>query len=195
MKKYLKMLLFVFVLGSVVSGVFIGMEAWTGPLIRANADNELRSTILDHLDISHTTADLNDIFDENIITVESDDFTFFEHADSGMVSFEFLGGGVWGPIYGIITLEEDMETIRKITVLEQEETPGLGGVVASRDYLDNFTGIRFLPDIEINIPGSEPNRENEVDSITGATRTSDAFEGILNNTFSRFIEAFSQMES
>ena len=124
-----------------------------------------------------------------------DDFTFFRHEASGAVSYEFLGGGVWGPIYGIITLEDDLETIRQITVLEQEETPGLGGIVASRAYLDNFRGIKMFPELEINIPGSEPNKDNEVDSITGATRTSNAFRDILNNAFVEFTQAFSQAES
>jgi len=195
MKRYLKMLLFIIILGSIVSGIFIGMEAWTGPLIRANADNELKSTILDHFGVSYTTATLNAVFDENVDILKVEDFTFFEHKNSGAVSYEFLGGGVWGPIYGIITLEDDLETIRQITVLEQEETPGLGGIVASKAYLDNFKGKKMVPELEINIPGSDANKDNEVDSITGATRTSNAFEGILNNDFTKFVEAISQIES
>jgi len=195
MKKYLKMILFVIILGSIVSGIFIGMEAWTGPMIRANADNELKSTILDHFGVSYTTATLNEVFDENVEIYEVEEFTFFSHKNSGAVSYEFLGGGVWGPIYGIITLEDDFETIREITVLEQEETPGLGGIVASRAYLDNFRGKKMVPELEINIPGSDPNKDNEVDSITGATRTSNAFETILNSDFARFAEAISQIES
>jgi len=195
MKKYLKMVLFIIILGSIVSGIFIGMEAWTGPMIIANADNELKSTVLDHFGISYTTATLNDIFEENVDILQVEEFTFFSHKNSGAVSYEFLGGGVWGPIYGIITLEDDFETIREITVLEQEETPGLGGIVASRAYLDNFRGKKMVPELEINIPGSDTNKDNEVDSITGATRTSNAFESILNSDFTKFVEAISQMES
>jgi Na+-transporting NADH:ubiquinone oxidoreductase subunit C len=195
MKRYLKMILFIILLGSIVSGIFIGMEIWTGPLIKANADNDLKSTILNHSDISYTTAALNNIYEENIEEGQIGDFIFYNHIESGAVSFEFTGGGVWGPIYGIITLESDYETIRSITVLEQEETPGLGGIVASRAYLQNFIGKKMVPELEINIPGSEPNKDNEVDSITGATRTSSAFEIILNNSFTEFVEIISQMES
>lgn len=195
MKKYLRMLFFIIILGSIVSGIFIGMEAWTGPLISANADNELKSTILEHFGVSFTTATLNDVFDDNVDVVISSDFTFYRHNTSGAVSYEFSGGGVWGPIYGIITLEDDFETIRQITVLEQEETPGLGGIVASKAYLDNFSGKKMVPSLEINRPDSEENKENEVDSITGATRTSNAFRDILNNNFAEFAEVISTMES
>ena len=195
MKKYLKMILFIVVMGSIVSGIFIGMEIWTGPLISANADNDLKSTILSHSEIYYTTATLNTIFEENIEMDQTGDFVFYTHKDSGAVSFEFTGGGVWGPIYGILTLENDYETVRRITVLEQEETPGLGGVVASMAYLSKFKGKKMVPQLEINIPGSEPNKDNEVDSITGATRTSSAFETILNNSFTEFNEIISQMGS
>ena len=195
MKKYPKMILFVILLGSSVSGIFIGTEVWTGPLIKANADNDLKSTILNHSDISYTTATLNTIFEESIEKGQVGDFVFYNHMETGAVSFEFTGGGVWGPIYGIITLESDYETIRSITVLEQEETPGLGGIVASRAYLENFIGKKMVPELEINIPGSEPNKDNEVDSITGATRTSSAFETILNHSFTEFVQIISQTES
>lgn len=183
MKQYLRMITFVVVLGILTSGVFVGMEIWTGPLIEANAASELKSTILDANGINYTTATINDIFDQNISVESIDGITLYFNKNTGSVSYEFSGGGVWGPILGIITLESDYVTIKEIKVLQQEETPGLGGVVATRNYLSQFGGKKFLPTIEINIPDGQPNKANEVDSISGATRTSRAFQTILNTAY------------
>lgn len=182
-KRYLQMIQFVFVMGIATSLVFVGMELWTAPLIAANAANELRSAVLNANQVEFTTATINSVFEDEIEEVVVDGFTFFVARESGNISFEFAGGGVWGPIEGVVTLAPDLETIVNIRVLEQQETPGLGGIVATEGYLSQFVGIRFTPNIQINKPDGAPNAPNEVDSITGATRTSTAFEGMLNEAY------------
>ncbi len=183
MKHYFEMMRFVLIMGLLTSGIFIGMEAWTGPLIEANASIELKSIILDANDISYTTGNINQIFDEEIEMIIEQDTMLYVGRSTGKVSYEFSGGGVWGPIIGIITLQPDLETIQQIRIVQQEETPGLGGIVATIPYLTKFEGVKLSPALEINIPDGNPNKVNEVDSITGATRTSKAFEGILNTSF------------
>ena len=72
-----------------------------------------------------------------------------------------------------------------ISILEQSETPGLGGIVAERWYLDTYQGVVFAtasPYIIIR-HGQEDNLVNEVDAITGGTRTSEKFMEILNTTY------------
>lgn len=193
MKRYLKMVWFILILGSLTSVVFVGMEVWTRPLIDANAANELKSIVLSANDISFNTGNISTVFDENIEVKEIGEFTFYIEKNSGRVSYQFSGGGVWGPIIGIITLENDKETIRQIRIMQQEETPGLGGVVADLKYLAKYVGIKIVPKIEINIPDSSPNKPNEVDSITGATRTSKAFEQILNDSYADALSALAQL--
>ncbi|MBS3991486.1 MAG: FMN-binding protein [Erysipelothrix sp.] len=192
-KRYLQMLQFVLVMGLVTSLVFVGMELWTAPLIAANSANELRSSILSSNDIAFNTGNINAVYTENVEEITVDGLMFYVVKSTGNISFEFEGGGVWGPIEGVITLAPDKETIVDIRVLEQQETPGLGGIVATRNYLSTFKGIRFLPTIEINKPDSDTNKANEVDSITGATRTSKAFEGILNETYTSRLDALAKV--
>ncbi|PKM65128.1 MAG: hypothetical protein CVU94_09095 [Firmicutes bacterium HGW-Firmicutes-19] len=193
MKRYLKMVWFILILGSLTSVVFVGMEIWTRPLIDANAANELKSIVLSANDISFNTGNISAVFDENVEIKEVGEYTFYVEKNSGRVSYQFSGGGVWGPIIGIITLESDKETIRQIRIMQQEETPGLGGVVADLKYLAKYVGIKIVPKIEINIPDSSPNKPNEVDSITGATRTSKAFEQILNDSYADVQSALAQL--
>jgi Na+-transporting NADH:ubiquinone oxidoreductase subunit C len=193
MKRYLKMVWFILILGTLTSVVFVGMEIWTRPLIDANAANELKSIVLSANDISFNTGNISAVFDENIEVEEVGDFTFYVEKNSGRISYQFSGGGVWGPIIGIITLESDKETIRQIRIMQQEETPGLGGIVADLKYLAKYVGIMIVPQIEVNIPDSATNKPNEVDSITGATRTSKAFEKILNDSYAERLSALAQL--
>lgn len=193
MKRYLSMVWFILILGTLTSVVFVGMEVWTRPLIDANAANELKSIVLSANDISFNTGNISSVFDENIETEKVGEYTFYVEKNSGRVSYQFSGGGVWGPIIGIITLENDKETIRQIRIMQQEETPGLGGVVADLKYLAKYVGIMIVPQIEVNIPDSAANKPNEVDSITGATRTSKAFEQILNDSYAERVSALAQL--
>ncbi|MDP2814720.1 MAG: FMN-binding protein [Erysipelotrichaceae bacterium] len=193
MKRYLNMVWFILILGTLTSVVFVGMEVWTRPLIDANAANELKSIVLSANDISFNTGNISAVFDENIETEKVGEYTFYVEKSSGRVSYQFSGGGVWGPIIGIITLENDKETIRQIRIMQQEETPGLGGVVADLKYLAKYVGIMIVPKIEVNIPDSAANKPNEVDSITGATRTSKAFEQMLNDNYAERVSALAQL--
>lgn len=189
MNQNIKMLLFVIILGSLTSALLLGMDYLTRDRILANQEAELKSTLLNAYDVSYSLANIHDIFDEAVEVITTDGFTFYVDNESGAVSYLFEGGGVWGPIKGIITLESDFETIRSITILEQEETPGLGGVVAEKEYLQRFEGIKMVPNILIANDSSE-NADNEVDAITGATRTSKAFELILNTAYTEHLNAW-----
>jgi Na+-transporting NADH:ubiquinone oxidoreductase subunit C len=64
-------------------------------------------------------------------------------------------------------------------------------VVAERTYLDTFVGKR----LEISIlKGATSLNANQVDAITGATRTSEAFESILNTDYNTIIGAWTAQQ-
>lgn len=198
MNKYARMMVFVSLLGTVSGGLLFGTGLLTNQLIDANADALFKSEVLTAHGVEFNFTNIHDVFASSTqtITIEGeyngDDFTytFYEDESSGIVTFGFgpsFGGGVWGPIIGLLSLESDFTTIVRISVLQQEETPGLGGVVATRAYLDTFQGktiglrdnaINIIKDLDVLTAAT-----NEVRSITGATRTSDQFDIILNNAY------------
>lgn len=194
MNTYMKMLVFVLALAVGTSAVLLGMEELTADRIEANAEIELQQTILDAYGISYNTGNINEVFASSVDVIEEDGLTLYVDTNSGAVSFEFTGGGVWGPISGVLTLESDYETIKSVTVLQQEETPGLGGVVANPQYLATFEGVLMTPELMIE-KDTSANDPNEVDSITGATRTSDAFELILNNAYEAHQSLWQSLEN
>ncbi len=193
MKQYTKMLTFVFIMGFLTSLVFVGMDALTAVRIEANKDAAIYSAVLSHNEISFNSGNLADVFNENItveeVIYEGQTLSFYINEANGNVSFMygvFALGGLWGPLRGVITLESDFQTIVNVTVLEEQETPGLGGKVKNRDFLDQFIGLVLIPEldrpVEVN-KDAAANEANEVDEISGATGTSTAFERLLNDSY------------
>jgi Na+-transporting NADH:ubiquinone oxidoreductase subunit C len=193
MKQYTKMLTFVFIMGFLTSLVFVGMDALTAERIEANKDAAIYSAVLSHNEISFNSGNLADVFNENItveeVIYEGQTLSFYINEANGNVSFMygvFALGGLWGPLRGVITLESDFQTIVNVTVLEEQETPGLGGKVKNRDFLDQFIGLVLIPEldrpVEVN-KDAAANEANEVDEISGATGTSTAFERLLNDSY------------
>jgi Na+-transporting NADH:ubiquinone oxidoreductase subunit C len=201
MHKYVRMMVFVALLGTVSGGLLFGTGALTNSLIQANADALLKSEILTAHQVSFTFTNIHDVFAENTTMIEEEaeyegdpyTFTFYQDNTNGYITFGFgptFGGGVWGPIIGLLSLEDDWTTIRRIAVLQQEETPGLGGIVATRAYLDTFNGktiglndgaIEIIKDLDMTAAEA-----NQVASIVGATRTSSSFNQILNNAYAAY---------
>ncbi|MFH5882323.1 FMN-binding protein [Liberiplasma polymorphum] len=189
MNAYVKMIIFVSVLGLFTSGLLMSVNILTEARIIANQEAAIKTAILDSNDVSFTAGNVNERFDEEIEIFEYEDLILYIHIETGRVSIQFSGEGVWGPIIGILTLEDDFETIKAIKILQQEETPGLGGVVAEPQYLAKFVGKVMNPELIIS-KDADMSNENEVDSITGATRTSNAFEDILNSAYSEHLDAW-----
>jgi Na+-transporting NADH:ubiquinone oxidoreductase subunit C len=190
MKNYLIMIRFVLILSLFTSLIFIGMEFWTRPLILANASAEFKTTILDAYGLSYTTPTINQVFDDNVEIISKDGLNFYVDKASGKISYQMSGSGVWGPIIAIITFEPDFKTISRVRVTQQEETPGLGGVVASIPYQTKYEGVvlaSVTPYIDVAKPTDQVGAANEVDSITGATRTSYAFETIINEAYEKHL--------
>ncbi|MCK5803983.1 MAG: FMN-binding protein [Lentisphaeria bacterium] len=113
--------------------------------------------------------------------------------------FRFRGRGFWGPISGILALTPDHTKTLGLVILEQKETPGLGGRVAKPEFTQQFTqgiltappslGQRYLV-VCATRPTGEDAARRHVDGITGATRTSIAMDGMLNEHLARFHRAF-----
>ncbi len=184
MNQNLKMIVFIVLVGLVTSALLLGADALTKERIELNREAKLKSAILEGFDIDYNFTNIHDVFDQEVTIIDEDEFRFYVDDNTGRVAYQFEGAGLWGPIIGILTLESDFETIARVTILQQEETPGLGGVVAERPYLNNYVGVKMTPALDVTKDGA--NEPNQVDAITGATGTSNAFEGILNTNYEAF---------
>lgn len=190
MKEQIKMILFVVILGMVAAAILVGTEGYTSERISNNQEYALKSTILTAFGIDYEPSTVVSLYDQAITddTVGED---VFYYTEDGTVGFEFDGKGLWGPIEGFMTLEPDLVTIKGIQIIYNEETPGLGGVVAEQWYLDKYVGKKFDPAIIIK-KDADMASTTEVDAITGATMTSTAFELMLNESYQMQKEVLSR---
>ncbi len=185
MKKYLSMMAFVLLMGAVSSIILMGANELTADRIALNAEYAWKTAVLSHHEVEYNDTNFAEVFDENFEVRSAEDGNgnmryLYVNENTGAVSYQFSGGGLWDTIRGVITLESDFATIKQITVTQQGETPGLGGVVAETEYLNNYKGVKFDETFGIVAVKDTPDLPYEVDAITGATGTSNAFVGLLS---------------
>ena len=187
MKEKILMVVFVLVLGSILTTALVAVDDFTAPFIERNSVLKLKSSVLGSLDIPFNPEDTNDIegvFSENIEVKKRDEKSIYISKGKN-IAFQFSGAGLWGPITGILALQPDIKTIKKIVVIHQEETPGLGGRIAEKVYLNGFANKTFSP-LLLLVPEGTSSLDNEIDAIAGATMSSNAFVEILNDQFEKY---------
>ncbi len=95
------------------------------------------------------------------------------------------GVGLWGPIWGYISLNEDKKTIYGATFDHKGETPGLGAEIAQDFFENEFKGKTIFDEsgtftsIKVLKGGLAAGNEHAVDAITGGTITSNGVQNML----------------
>lgn len=184
MNQKLKHIIFILILGSVSASLLLGVRNYTYPRIERHEEVMLKSTVLKAAGIEYDEKKLDEAFNRNIRAAEKDGLIYYLSPE-GLYIFEFEGRGLWGMIKGAITLRRDLKTIENINIISQEETPGLGGRISERSFLEQFKGKRVFPELYLALR-QKATRDNEVDSITGASMTSQALIKMINETVENF---------
>ena len=107
-----------------------------------------------------------------------------------------VGTGLWGPIWGFVSLESDFKTIYGATFDHKSETPGLGAEIKYASYSDQYSGETisdtsgtFQPIIVVK-DGSGSGLNSKVDGITGGTITSKGVEEMTTRTLEVYANYF-----
>jgi Na+-transporting NADH:ubiquinone oxidoreductase subunit C len=124
---------------------------------------------------------INEIYAENVREVGGNgrpDYYEIElpNGDTGYGVY-VEGAGLWGQIVTIFGFRSDLETITGMEVVEQSETPGLGARINEPWFKEQFRGK--TPPFEF-VPEGTASGEDELDAITGASKTTAAMERIAN---------------
>jgi len=113
------------------------------------------------------------------------------------------GKGLWGPIYGTIALEGDLNTVYGAVFSHKGETPGLGAEIATKDFQQqfkdktifdqngNFVSVKV---VKGGVANSNINPAHGVDAISGGTITSDGVTDMLKNTFELYVPYFDKQQ-
>ena len=100
----------------------------------------------------------------------------------------FQGNGLWGTITGVIGMGSDLQRIVGFEIVSHVETPGLGGRIDEAWFKAQFKGEYAANGIIVRHGGSGGDTDPDngvVDGITGASRTSDSIQVIVNQQIDR----------
>ncbi|MBQ4833938.1 Na(+)-translocating NADH-quinone reductase subunit C [Pseudoalteromonas sp. MMG010] len=126
------------------------------------------------LSVSLKEKGVKDIAGIQRVTKESPVY-FSKKADGSTdaIILPIQGYGLWGLMYGFISLESDGETVKNIIFYKHNETPGLGGEIQNPQWTATWQG-KELP-IQI-VKGTAGSDEHKIDGLSGATLTSNGVE-------------------
>ncbi len=120
-------------------------------------------------------------------------------AKDGRVVIPVTGSGLWGPIWGYVALDGDMDTVSGIVMDHAGETPGLGAEIATPNHEAMYVGKKIFDSsdkfvsIKLIKGGAATSGEaaqHEVDAITGGTKTSDGVSNMLFDCLSEYVPFF-----
>ena len=143
-----KDVLFVLILGSVSTVMLLGIQNYTSPIIKKFEELKRKSTILDAASVIYSKDNIEELFEKNIREVKGEEIVYYLSRENYYI-FEFEGRGLWGPIKGVITLNQDLETLESLRILSQEETPGLGSRITEEAFLSTFVKKNMSPELKL----------------------------------------------
>ncbi len=113
------------------------------------------------------------------------------------------GKGLWDAIWGFVAVDPSM-TIQGVYFDHKGETPGLGGEIKQRYFMDDFTGEKFLngdvfEGVKVakgnNDPKNTDTTDNEVDALAGATITGDGVSAMLKKDVRMYVPYFQKLNN
>ena len=92
------------------------------------------------------------------------------------------GYGLWGTLYGYLSLDSDLNTIKGIEYYDHKETPGLGGEVDNPAWKSDWNGKKVYSDegnVMLYVTKGPSKNDYEIDGISGATLTSNGVTNMI----------------
>ena len=92
------------------------------------------------------------------------------------------GYGLWGTLYGYLSLDSDLNTVRGIEYYDHKETPGLGGEVDNPNWKSDWYGKRIYNDdgsVALYVAKGASSTDYEIDGISGATLTTNGVSNMI----------------
>jgi electron transport complex protein RnfG len=167
-------------IGIVSALILTFVYEWTTPYIQANQAETQRLAISEVLPGA-----------EEVEEVEKNGPIFFEGFDADGnrigVAYQNSGGGYNGMIDVMVGVNLDNQEIYKFSVLNHEETPGLGARITEAEFKSNFENKVFG---EYNVIKTPPSKETEVQAIAGATISSVSVTRIIEEAVSTITDVY-----
>jgi len=118
-------------------------------------------------------------------------FTASSEDGKDVIILPVEGKGLWGPIWGYVSLESDLNTIFGVTFDHKGETPGLGAEINTSDFEGMFRGKKLFDNgdfvsVMVHKGGAEDGDVHGVDAISGGTITSNGLQNMLRDCLEKY---------
>lgn len=107
-----------------------------------------------------------------------------------------VGKGLWGPIWGYVAMESDLNTVAGASFDHKSETPGLGAEIKEKWFQEPFKGKKIFDasgnyvSVKVLKGGAGDNNEHGVDAISGGTITSVGVSEMVERTLKTYENYF-----
>ena len=125
----------------------------------------------------------------------------FNKDDSTYYVIPVRGKGLWGPIWGYVSLEGDMNTIYGASFGHKSETPGLGAEIETEEFQNQFAGKKIFDEsgkfvsVRVVKGGVSSEDMHGVDALSGATVTSNGVSEMLQRILGNYIPFFKSFDN
>jgi Na+-transporting NADH:ubiquinone oxidoreductase subunit C len=126
-------------------------------------------------------------------------FVYSENGGSKKYVLPVRGKGLWGPIWGYVALDEDLNTISGAVFDHKGETPGLGAEINTEWFQEPFKGKTLFNEagefvsVQVVKGGADPSSMHQVDAISGGTITSKALEAMMKDCLAGYVAHFKEI--
>lgn len=191
-------ILYTIVFSFLITFVFVFLLALanegTRDIVARNAETARQKAILSALDIPfQNDGEATKLF-AGVKTLEKDGVSLYSYEKDGKIVYakEFSGSGLWGTITGVLAVNAEVTQTVGLQIIGHNETPGLGGRIDEDWFKDQFKGeavrngkITVTSGAEAGGGKRDPS-DGVVDGITGASRTSQSMDAIVNREIGEF---------
>ena len=194
MKKFsFRPVIFMIIVTVIYTGVLATINEVTKDRVLSNKEVKKQSALLYVLDIptkGKNPSEINELFNSHFKVVESENDIYYEgYKDNSLVAniYPVQGNALWGSLEGLIGLTPDLNKIVGIEFLSHNETPGLGGRIDEDWFKEQFREVVISKEVSRDYINYKPNMGGTVDSISGATVTSNSVLNIINENIEKVI--------
>ena len=134
-------------------------------------------------------ADIFNALGDLTASFEAGEFPIFKAAN-GCVVIPVYGAGLWGPVWGYIALEPDMNTVKGIVMDHSGETPGLGAEITTANVQNSFKGKTIFEGadfVSVSMRKGGATNNHEVDAISGGTKTCDGVNAMIKTGLESYL--------
>ncbi len=195
-------IVYAIVMVAIVAFLLAFVSSTLKPAQDANVLRDTKNQILLSLNIEGLKGDAVDAKYAEVITdtAECDGNEFYIASVDGVNKFVLpvKGRGLWGGLWGYISVNDDMNTVFGTYFSHESETAGLGARINERWFQQQFCGKPIHGEdgqIALTVvKAGAASAETEVDGVTGATLTSKGVAGMVNDGLSKFASLLSQVD-